>query len=854
MTLSRDEIHVEYKKPWRSERGLESVLGRWLESDRVRPCFAAERDYAAEGAKMAPLPAELHPALVSALAARGIDRLYSHQARAFEVAKQKRSFVVATPTASGKSLCFHLPVLDTLLRDPNARALYFFPTKALARDQEASVISLAQACASEEGSCGRIAIVTYDGDTPGDARRAAREKSQVVVTNPDMLHSGILPHHTAWARTFQALEYVVVDELHTYRGVFGSHVANVIRRLMRVARFHGSNPTLIGATATIGNPREHASRLFGVPRDEVELVSDSGAPRGERKFFFYNPPVVNEELGIRASYVKQTVSLAADLVRARVPTIVFGPSRNSVETMLKYLREKVAPDRIAPDSIMAYRGGYLPDQRRDIERRLRNGEILCVVATNALELGIDVGALDAVVCASYPGSVAAMWQRFGRAGRRGALSMCVLVACSAPLDQFLAREPEFLLGANVEEARIDADNVEVLVQHLKCAAFELPFTKRDVFGSLGESETREALDFLASHRVLHESAGAYHWAADAYPANTVSLRSVGWDNVVIVDVAKNKVLAELDFHSAHTMLHEQAIYQHDAETWQVERFDYENHKAYVRKVEPDYFTTAMTHTKVSILEVEDEEVRQGAKKSAKSANEKAGVGENASPITQGGTGGTKSPVEGRAEGETRVEVSARSAREAMQSLLETNEQRSQLALSPTAAWGDVSVVEKVVGYKKIKFQTHENTGYGEVHLPEMQMHTTSFWLKLGACGVASAQRIDGLRGVGIALETVATFSLMCDPRDIGMHVDDGRSDVTGDGVVGDPILFLYEHVPGGTGLAERIFAMRADLFARAKRLVETCACKSGCPACVGPASAERKRITARLLDLRISSM
>ncbi len=490
--------------------------------------------------------------------------------------------------------------------------------------------------------------------------------------------------------------------------------------------------------------------------------------------------------------------------------------------MLRYLREKVASDRIEPDEIMAYRGGYLPEQRRDIERRLRTGDILCVVATNALELGIDVGGLDAVVCASYPGSVAAMWQRFGRAGRRGELSICVLVACSAPLDQFLAREPEYLLGANVEEARIDADNVEVLVQHLKCAAFELPFRRGDAFGSLRAEETGEALDFLASHRVLHESSGAYHWAADAYPANEVSLRSIGWDNVVIIDVEHGKTIAELDWPSAHTMLHEQAIYQHDAETWQVERFDYENHKAYVRKVVPDYFTTAMTHTKVSILEVEDT-----------------------------------------------TEVSAPSgAREGTQSHLE-KEIREQVSthVSSYSAWGEVSVISKVVGFKKIKFQTHENTGYGEVHLPEMQMHTTAFWLKLGdeTKHVAPpAQRVDGLRGLGIALETVATFSLMCDPRDIGMTVEDERADADGaaEGGTsraemrrGQPTLFLYEHVPGGTGLAERIFALRTELFARAHKLVTSCSCAAGCPACVGPAetSGERKRVAAALLEMIMST-
>jgi len=788
--------------PWQGARGLEPVVDGWLKSERVRPCFAANKDYAGRDAHYAPMPAGLHPALVRALDASGIDELYAHQARAFEVGSRGRSFVVATPTASGKSLCFHLPVLDRLLKEPDARALYFFPTKALARDQEASLHELLARAGNIERNLG---VVTYDGDTPADARRAAREQGGIVITNPDMLHTGVLPHHTSWARTLQNLRYVVIDELHTYRGVFGSNVANVIRRLLRIARFHGSDPILLGATATIGNPREHAARLFGKQEKDIELIDDSGAPQGERKFFLYNPPVVNAELGIRASYVKQTVSLAADLVRAKVPTIVFGPSRNSVEMMLKYLREKLAGE-VEPGRIMAYRGGYLPDQRRDIERRLRNGEILCVIATSALELGIDVGALDAVVCASYPGSVAGLWQRFGRAGRRGSLSICVLVACSAPLDQFLANQPSYLLGAPVEQARIDPDNVEILVQHLKCAAFELPFRQGDRFGSLGEEDTSAALDFLAQHHVLHKAelpAGghAYHWAADAYPANDVSLRSVGWDNVVIVDVEHDRAIGELDWRSAHTMLHEQAIYQHDAECWQVEKFDYENHKAFVRKVAPDYFTDAMTYTNVSVLEVEDS----------------ASVSDSDSV--------------------------------------------------PLFAWGEVSVVEKVAGYKKIKFQTHENAGYGEVRLPEMQMHTTAFWISLGDARAFAdiappAQLVDGLRGLGIALETVATFTLMCDARDIGMTLADASAiaapaaeQVTAHGGM-DPTkstLFLYEQVPGGTGLAERIFALRERLLAAARDLITSCSCESGCPACVGPTAGAghasgRKRVAVALLE------
>jgi DEAD/DEAH box helicase domain-containing protein len=813
--------HIKKKAAWMGARGVDAVLGGWLESRIVKPCFTADETVPGRDAKTASFPADLPTPLAFALRGRGVEQLYEHQARAFTAAREglrggkTRAVVVATPTASGKSYCFHLPVLSALLEDKDARALYLYPTKALSRDQEAGLRELMGASGIAAGA------VVYDGDTPGDARRAAREKTGIVLTNPDMLHSGILPHHTAWARTFQNLKAVVVDELHTYKGVFGSHVANVLRRLRRVARFHGSDPIFIGATATIGNPGEHAARIFGVKGDELCTITENGAPQGERRVFMFNPPVVNSELGIRASYVKQAVMLATDLVKAHVPTIIFGQSRNNVEVMLRYLRDKVAPE-VDASRVMGYRGGYLPEQRREIERRLREGEILCVVATNALELGIDIGGLDAVICAGYPGSVAATWQRFGRAGRRGDRSICVLVTSSAPLDQFLAREPDYLLGASAEEARIDPDNPEILIQHVKCGAFELPFRRGEAYGSLDADETGAALEFLTQHKVLHETNGTFHWAEDAYPANNVSLRSVGWDNVVIIDAEHDKTIAEIDWRGAHTMVHEQAIYQHDGECWQVEKFDYENHKAFVRKVKPDYWTDAMTYVTVNVLE-------------------------------EFGTADV------------------------------ANDPLSPTSLPWPTGWGEVSVVEKVVGYKKIKFYTHENAGYGDVRLPEMQMHTTAFWLTVpeSVCAQIPAGRaaaVDGLRGVGIALETVATLALMCDPRDLGTTLGDtdleGR-DASGLGGVGErsradmireeflgneagalapggssppaprrvrggpkpgysPTLFLYEHTPGGIGLAERIFEQREVLLARALRLVEGCPCVTGCPACVGP--------------------
>jgi DEAD/DEAH box helicase domain-containing protein len=776
--------------PWKSRHGLDAVLESWSSSGEVRPCFAADRLYEGADGRYADIPADLAAPLRAALDARGIDALYEHQARAYALAMGQRDpegvfdgtarcVVVATPTASGKSLCFHLPVLQTILREPDARALYIFPTKALSRDQENSLHALV----ADAGV--KVPAVVYDGDTPGDARRAARERSPIILTNPDMVHAGILPHHANWARTFQALRYVIIDELHTYRGVFGSHMAHVLARLRRIAQFHGSDPVFLCATATIGNPSEHAARLVGLEPSDVALIDQSGAPRGPRRFLFYNPPVVNEELGIRASYLKSAVRLTSDLVRAKVPTLVFGQSRNSVEIMLKYLRDRLAGE--VPDAaLMAYRGGYLPQQRREIERGLREGSILAVVATNALELGIDIGDLQAVVCAGYPGSVAALWQRFGRAGRRQETSAAVLVGRSSPLDQYLARDPDFLLGSCAEEARIDPDNVEILVQHLKCAAFEVPFVcapaagseqDADRYATLDQTNTREALAFLAHHGVVHEASGRFHWSADAYPANHVSLRSVGWDNFVIVDVAHGRTIAELDWRATHTMLHEQAIYQHDGGQYQVEKLDFENHKAFVRKVEPDYYTEAMTYRWVNVIELED----------------------------------------------------------------------AMSLASVNVSWGEVSVIEKVVGFKKIKFHTHENVGYGDVRLPDMQMHTTSFMLTVpdalcARVGLGRAAVIDGLRGVGRALETVSCLTLLCETHDIGQTLgDQGPEDDVPQRKAGqgprpgfDPTVFLFDHVPGGVGIAERIYERIDELLDRAERLVGGCGCEGGCPACVGP--------------------
>jgi DEAD/DEAH box helicase domain-containing protein len=779
-------------KPWARARGAAEVLEQWRTDGTWRNVTWSHRVEPHE-ASIGEMPSGLAPGVERALHQRGICELYSHQARAFELASKGKHVVVATPTASGKSLCYNLPILQALASDPTATALYLFPTKALSRDQEEALRGLMREADLNVGA------ITYDGDTPNDARRAARQRAGVLLTNPDMLHAGIMPHHTGWARLFSNLKYIVVDELHTYRGVFGSHLANVMRRLLRIARFYGSSPTFLFASATIGNPREHASRICG---ESVELIDASGAPTGPRQVVVYNPPVINAELGMRQSYIKTAVRLTQDLVRAGVPTLVFGNSRNGVEVMLKYLRDRLARDQIDPSAIHAYRGGYLPQTRRRIEGALREGEIRCVVATNALELGIDIGALDAVVCAGYPGTMAGLWQRFGRAGRRRDLSLAVLVSSSNPVDQFMARHPRQLISAPIEHARIDPDNIEILIQHLKCAAFELPFAPDDVFGDVPDEALGEALDYLADNGVVHPTstaAGAtYHWASDSYPANGVSLRSASWDNFVIVDLDGDRTIAEMDWRSTHTMLHEQAIYQHEGGQYQVERLDFDNHKAFVRRVKPDYYTTAMTHSKVTVLEQDQSATVE--------------LGE----------------------------------------------------VSLDAGLGDVSVIEKVVGYKKIKFHTHENVGYGEVHLPEMQKHTTAFWLTFPEDFVQSqpeprAVVVDALRGLSKAMHVVGAVGLMIDPRDLGRtlgsrHEDEGPPG-KGQGPGFDPTIFLYDTVAGGIGLASRLFEEREELLRRARHLIESCECSEGCPGCIGPDAsgdddleAARKRLVLGLLD------
>src|SRR3954465_9356342 len=607
--------------PGDKDQLLQQALGRLSASPKptgpaADPIVTASRRLPAVAATYAPFPAQADERLVRALASRGIEQLYTHQAEAFEHVLAGRHVVTITPTASGKTLCYNGPVLDAILKDHSTRALYLFPTKALAQDQLAELHALVELIALQGAtererlavgphapSINDIGVFTYDGDTPSDARRAIRGKAYVVLSNPDMVHSGILPHHPRWAKLFENLRFVVIDELHAYRGVFGSHLANIMRRLQRICRHYGSDPIFICSSATIANPRDLAEGLTGRP---FALVEKSGAPRGEKFFLFVNPPVVNAQLGIRRSYLSETRRVALEFLKNKLQLIVFAQSRLATEILTTYLKDAYNGPPGASDVIRGYRGGYLPSRRREIERGLREGTVRAVASTSALELGIDIGALDVAVMAGYPGTIAATWQRAGRAGRRSTRSAAVLVASSAPIDQFIIRNPSYFFDASPEHALINADNLHILLDHVKCAAFEMPFTEDETFG---QQNVQEVLAVLAEEGFVHHADGQWNWTHESYPADAVSLRSVSSDNFVVVDTSRGeRVIAETAFTSAPAMLHEKAIYIIEGQLFQVDRLDFEGRKAYVSSVDCDYYTNAITYTKVTILDTFDEGV------------------------------------------------------------------------------------------------------------------------------------------------------------------------------------------------------------------------------------------------------
>jgi len=679
--------------------GLEASVARFEQWMAVPDSpIRAIRHQPAREPVYAAIPAELDTSLRQMLEARGIPQLYAHQADAFRLSAGGENVVVVTPTASGKTLCYNLPVLNAIVADPHARALYLFPTKALAEDQ----LHEMQAALDAAGS--PIRAFTYDGDTPQDARKAIRERANIVLTNPDMLHAGILPHHTKWAKAFENLQYIVIDELHYYRGVYGSHLANVLRRLKRICAFYGSTPRFVCCSATIANPRELAEAITEAP---FELVDNNGAPSGDKYFVFYNPPVVNKQLGIRRSYLQETRRIASDFIERHQQTLIFANNRLATELLITYLRDAVERGPLPGDAVRGYRGGYLPRERREIERKLRSGEIRAVVATNALELGIDIGSLDAVVMAGYPGNIASTWQRAGRAGRRQTPSLAVMIASSAPVDQYIVEHPEYFFERSPEHACINADNLEILMNHLKCAAFELPIADGEKFGPHDVTELCRFLDEDAG--LLHHSGSQWHWTSDTYPADAVSLRSVTSDNFVVVDITgEHKIIGEVSYPMALVTLHEKAIYLHEARQYQVERFDHEGRKAYVRSVDSDYFTDAIDYTQVRELE------------SFETADH-AGVQ--------------------LAHGDVRINTQI------------VGFKKVKFYTMENVGAGSLSMPER------------------EMHTTSFWIHFPAAFLAQFS-DLSPTEKQNGLTGLGNVLRTVAALLLMCDPRDLGVAITD----------------------------------------------------------------------------------
>src|SRR3954453_16503683 len=786
----------------RSESALDAALDRLADGPVDRPDtpdlhVTAVRRLPAVGAELAPFPDALDPRLTAALQARGIAQLYTHQAEAIDHALAGRHTVVITPTASGKTLCYNAPALHAILKDPSSRALYLFPTKALAQDQLAELQAMCETIDRQTGE--QIGVFTYDGDNPQDAPRTIRSRAHLVLSNPDMLHSGILPHHPRWAKLFENLRYVIIDELHAYRGVFGSHLCNVLRRLRRICAHYGSNPVFLCSSATIQNPRELAERLTEQP---FELVDKSGAPRGEKFFVFVNPPVVNQQLGIRRSYLAETRRVASEFLKRNLQLIVFAQSRLATEILTPYLKDDFEGIPGAAEKIRGYRGGYLPMRRREIEKGLREGAVRAVVSTNALELGIDIGALDVSILAGYPGTIAATWQRAGRAGRRSGRSAAGMVASSAPLDQFVVRNPAYFFNASPERAPIHPDNLPILVDHIKCAAFELPFGPGETFG---RPNVQEILGILSEQGLVHraDEDAPWTWTNESYPADAVSLRSVTSDNFVVVDITgETRVIGETDFTSGPSTLHPKAIYIVEGQLFQVERLDFEGRKAFVRSIDSDYYTTAINCAKVTPIDTFATE-----------------DGADAAPA----------------------------------------------ATRAVRSHGEVHVVSRVVGFKKIKFYTNENVGSGELDLPEQQMHTTSYWLTIPADVMSSLpfagdDKRDGVVGLAFAMKHVAQLLLMCDGHDIGLSVDGGsleRTTRTGgiggvpEALAGTPNIFIYDNYPGGIGFSRPLYEMHDLLLDRTRDLIAGCPCESGCPSCVGPeghTGPHAKQVASRILD------
>ena len=848
----------------RGYNGIMMGINQALDQLRLDRTFmenvAAWEILPARPASYANFPSKLAPMLIGALEKLGTTPLYVHQAQAVELALDRKNTVVVTGTASGKTLCYNLPVIQHLMEDPDARALYLFPTKALAQDQAEALSGLLDTMQAAD----RIPVRTYDGDTPRSQRPSVRSDARVIITNPDMLHAGIIPHHPRWSALFENLRWVIVDELHTYRGVFGSNVANLFRRLRRICSFYGSDPRFIMTSATIANPKELAERLIEAP---VQLVPPDldGSPRAEKHIILYNPPVIDRRLGIRRAYTLEATRIAKTFLLAEVQTAVFARARRTTEILLGYIRDGFQEDGGDSSRIRGYRGGYLPLERREIEYGLREGRVLGVVATNALELGVDIGQLGAAVLVGYPGSIASLWQQAGRAGRRNERSAAVLVASAAPLDQFVAYHPHYVFEHAPEMGLINPDNLAILLRHLQCAAFELPFRKGEKFGE--SEDVPELLDFLAEEGELHASNDTYHWIADTYPAQGVSLRSGDESTVVIQDSSTGRpnVIGEVDRSTAPILIHEGAVYTHEGRTFLVQQLQWEAGIASVEPADVDYYTIAAETFDLSVNQVHEAREQDHARcahgsvqitsqatsyrKVKRYTHETLGYGSIDLPAKQYDTSAYWlwfSP-----------EIVKKMEQEGV--LLAPNDYGpSWLEARQRARERDGYICRQCGAVESNSHPHHvhhlrpfREYGYiaGENRNDRDANELDNLITLCSAChhrAESSRGRRSALGGLAYTLGNIAPLYLMCDPRDIGV-VKEVRSKSTG-----GPTITLYDRIPDGMGLSERLYDLHEGLLKASQDLIKHCACLDGCPACVGPvgeAGSAVKEATQRLLEM-----
>ncbi len=817
---------------------VKTILSRWRSHPTIAENVVEWRVLAPKPAETAPFPDDLSPLLTIQLDQVGIHSLYVHQSLAYNKIRDGHNVAVVSGTASGKTLCYNLPVIDTLIKQPQTKALYLFPTKALAQDQLANLHEILDFLERSDIDHAHI----YDGDTPQHMRANLRTKSSIILTNPDMLHTGILPHHTVWKDFFTALRFVVIDEMHAYRGVFGSHVANVIRRLKRITRFYGSQPQFILTSATIANPQELAERLIEKP---VQVIEHDGSPHGEQHFLIYNPPFVDKKLGIRQSALLEGTQLAGELLDENIQTIVFGRTRRTIELLLTYLRQRESVE--SPNQVRGYRSGYLPKERRAIEEGLRRGEVKGVVATSALELGIDIGGMDAAVLIGYPGSIAATRQQAGRAGRKLTPSLSVLVTAPNAMDQYLAKHPDYFFDRSPERALIAPNNLLILLQHIRSAAFELPFQPNEGFGAIPADQLRAFLDLLAQNGELHQQGDRYFWMADQYPAAAISLRNVTPDNVTLIvkGTYKNETIGQVDLNSAYWMVHPEAVYLHEGISYLVDKLDLEAGAAYLRQVAIDYYTQANKETQVEEKTLLKQEAVTGATKTLGDilvtskvvsyrkirwfTHEFLGGGEVDLPPTHLNTVGYWISLDDPTVTKLKEQMMWQGSPneygpdwdKIRQRVLNRDGNRCQVC--GASGSGRPLHVHHIKPFRSFETREAANQLQNLITLcPSCHRQAET-----------SVRIRSGMAGFSYVCHSLAPLLLMCDGEDIDVHYDPNST--LGDG---QPTVVLYDNIPGGLGLSENLYELHDKLLLQAYETVAQCECEDGCPSCVGPIGEE----------------